>query len=77
MTWASRLLVMENRPAWIEALRGIVKPANVWRGPCSRGRGCGEVHLHTTAEFPTRALNLYTSVGFRVLKVFPRYRKQP
>lgn len=33
------------------------------------------VRLHTMAEFPTRAVDLYTSLGFRTLKEFPRYRK--
>ncbi len=40
-----------------------------------RQRGLQEIRLHTVAEFPTRARDLYTSVGFRVLKVHPRYRK--
>lgn len=33
------------------------------------------IRLHTVAEFRTRASDLYRSVGFRVLKEFPRYRK--
>jgi len=40
-----------------------------------RARGIQVVRLHTVAEFPTRARDLYESVGFRVLKEFPRYRK--
>jgi len=35
------------------------------------------VRLHTMAEFPTRAVDLYRSLGFRTLKEFPRYRKAP
>lgn len=37
--------------------------------------GVEVVRLHTVAEFQTRAIDLYTSLGFRVLKEFPRYRK--
>ncbi len=33
------------------------------------------IRIHTVAEFPTRASELYHSVGFRVMKEFPRYRK--
>ena len=42
-----------------------------------RGRGVGVIRLNTVAEFRTRARDLYQSVGFRVLKEFPRYRKSP
>jgi ribosomal protein S18 acetylase RimI-like enzyme len=38
-------------------------------------RGVSTVRLHTVSEFPTRAKNLYGSVGFHVRKAFPRYRK--
>lgn len=38
-------------------------------------RGLTVVRLHTTQEFPTRAVDVYRSVGFRVVKEFPRYRK--
>ncbi len=38
-------------------------------------RGVGVVRLGTVAEFPTRAVELYQSLGFRILKEFPRYRK--
>lgn len=38
-------------------------------------RGVAVVRLHTVAEFQTRAVDLYQSLGFRVLKEFPRYRK--
>lgn len=33
------------------------------------------IRLCTLAEFPTRACDLYRSLGFRVVKTFPRYRK--
>lgn len=42
-----------------------------------RGRGVEVIRLRTVAEFRTRASDLYRSVGFRVLKEFPRYRKSP
>jgi mycothiol synthase len=40
-----------------------------------RDRGVAVIRLHTNAAFRTRARDLYESVGFRVLKEFPRYRK--
>lgn len=40
-----------------------------------RGRGVEVVRLHTVAEFPTRAVDMYEKLGFRTLKRFPRYRK--
>jgi mycothiol synthase len=40
-----------------------------------RGRGIEVIRLNTVAEFRTRARDLYYSVGFRLLKEFPRYRK--
>ncbi|MBN1873449.1 MAG: GNAT family N-acetyltransferase [Anaerolineae bacterium] len=40
-----------------------------------RARGATVIRLCTVAEFRTRARDLYHSVGFRVLKEFPRYRK--
>jgi len=42
---------------------------------CLRSRGIEVIRLHTVAEFKTRASDLYRSVGFKVLKEFPRYRK--
>ena len=41
-----------------------------------RERGVAVVRLHTVREFPTRAWQLYESLGFRTLKEFPRYRKE-
>jgi mycothiol synthase len=40
-----------------------------------RARGVETIRLRTVAEFRTRASDMYRSVGFRVLKEFPRYRK--
>ena len=40
-----------------------------------QAQGIGVIRLHTVAEFPTQAVNLYRKVGFRALKEFPRYRK--
>jgi len=40
-----------------------------------RVRDVAVVRLHTMAEFPTQAVDLYRSLGFRTLKEFPRYRK--
>lgn len=40
-----------------------------------RARGVDAIRLGTVSEFRTRARDLYRSVGFRVLKEFPRYRK--
>ena len=38
-------------------------------------RGIAVIRLHTNDDFPTRAQDLYRSVGFRLAKEFPRYRK--
>lgn len=40
-----------------------------------RARDVAVVRLHTMAEFPTQAANLYRQLGFRVIREFPRYRK--
>lgn len=40
-----------------------------------RSRGLVVIRLTTGAEFRTRARDLYTSLGFRVVKEFPSYRK--
>ncbi|MHB8132617.1 MAG: GNAT family N-acetyltransferase [Anaerolineaceae bacterium] len=40
-----------------------------------RYRGIDVIRLNTVKEFPTRAYELYKSVGFRILKEFPRFRK--
>jgi mycothiol synthase len=38
-------------------------------------QGIDVIRLHTRTDFQTRAIDLYASLGFRVLKEFPRYRK--
>jgi mycothiol synthase len=40
-----------------------------------RARGVEVIRIRTNADFRTRAKDLYRSVGFRILKEFPRYRK--
>jgi ribosomal protein S18 acetylase RimI-like enzyme len=40
-----------------------------------REQGLTAARIHTLAENPHRSWHLYESVGFRVLKRFPRYRK--
>jgi len=52
--------------------------ARVLLGRALRGlreRGQDEIRLYTNDNFPTRAQDLYRSVGFRLRKEFPRYRK--
>jgi ribosomal protein S18 acetylase RimI-like enzyme len=63
------------RPAWRRRgmARALLSDALVGLGTA----GVEVVRLHTMAEFPTQAHRLYRSLGFRVLKEFPRYRKQP
>jgi len=63
------------RPAWrriglarallIRALRDVLE------------RGEKNIWLDTYAEYQTRAMDLYQSVGFHIVKEFPRYRKTP
>jgi ribosomal protein S18 acetylase RimI-like enzyme len=61
------------RPAWRRrgVARGLLSDALFEL----QSRGMAVVRLHTMAEFPTQAHQLYRSLGFRVLKEFPRYRK--
>jgi mycothiol synthase len=61
------------RPAWRR--RGLARALLVRALHDLRSRGEGVIRLNTGAEFRTRARDLYTSVGFRVVKEFPRYRK--
>ena len=61
------------RPAWRRC--GIGRALLTRAVLALRGRGVEIIRLHTVADFPTRARDLYASVGFRVLKEFPRYRK--
>lgn len=63
------------RPAWRrQGLARALLTRALWD---LRQRGLTVIRLNTVAEFPTRARDLYTSVGFRLLKEFPRYRKAP
>ena len=63
------------RPAWRrQGLARALLTRALWD---LRARGVGVIRLNTVAEFRTRARDLYTSVGFRLLKEFPRYRKAP
>ncbi len=63
------------RPAWRrQGLARALLTRALWD---LRARGVEVIRLNTVAEFRTRARDLYTSVGFRLLKEFPRYRKAP
>jgi len=63
------------RPAWRrQGLARALLTRALWD---LRARGVEVIRLNTIAEFRTRARDLYYSVGFRVLKEFPRYRKNP
>jgi mycothiol synthase len=61
------------RPAWRR--RGLGRALLSRALQTLRERGMDVIRLRTVAEFRTRARDLYGSVGFRVLKEFPRYRK--
>ena len=61
------------RPAWRR--RGLARGLLVRALHGLRARGIDVIRVHTNAGFRTRAMDLYQSVGFRVLKEFPRYRK--
>ena len=61
------------RPAWRR--RGLARALLSRALHLVRERGATTVRLSTVAEFRTRAKDLYYSVGFRMLKEFPRYRK--
>jgi len=63
------------RPAWRR--RGLARALLTRALWDLRERGVDVIRLNTVAEFRTRARDLYHSVGFRVLKEFPRYRKSP
>jgi GNAT superfamily N-acetyltransferase len=67
--------IISVRPAWRrQGLARALLTRALWD---LRGRGVDVIRLNTVAEFRTRALDLYYSVGFRVLKEFPRHRKSP
>jgi mycothiol synthase len=61
------------RPAWRR--RGLARALLSRALRRLRGRGIDEIRIGTVSEFRTRARDLYHSVGFRVVKEFPRYRK--
>lgn len=61
------------RPEWRR--RGLARGLLLHALHTLRARGVDVIRLHTNANFRTRARDLYQSVGFRVLKEFPRYRK--
>ena len=63
------------RPAWRRQRLARALLTRALQG--LRERGMDVIRLNTVAEFRTRARDLYRSVGFRVLKEFPRYRKSP
>jgi ribosomal protein S18 acetylase RimI-like enzyme len=61
------------RPSWRgQGLARALLTRALWD---LRERGIEVVRLNTVKEFPTKAYELYQSVGFEVLKEFPRYRK--
>jgi len=57
------------------AFRSFRGPADLSGMAVVRGQGIREARIHTLAENPHRSWHLYESVGFRVLKRYPRYRK--
>ena len=61
------------RPAWRR--RGLARGLLSRALRSLRARGSDVIRIRTAADFRTRARDLYHSVGFRVLKEFPRYRK--
>jgi len=61
------------RPAWRR--RGLARALLSRALRRLRGRGIDVIRIGTVSEFRTRARDLYSTVGFRVLKEFPRYRK--
>jgi len=63
------------RPAWRR--RGLARALLTRALADLYERGYEVIRLNTVAEFPTQAWRLYESVGFRVVKEYPRYRKSP
>lgn len=61
------------RPAWRR--KGLARALLTRALLDLRARGMATIRLTTVAEFPTRARDLYASLGFRVVKEFPSYRK--
>jgi ribosomal protein S18 acetylase RimI-like enzyme len=69
----AELFEVSVRPAWRRC--GLARALLSRALRCLRGRGIDVIRIGTVSEFHTRARDLYTSVGFRVVKEFPRYRK--
>ena len=69
----AELFEVSVRPGWRR--RGLARALLLRALHSLRARGTGEIRIHTNKDFRTRASDLYRSVGFRVLKEFPRYRK--
>lgn len=63
------------RPGWRR--RGVARALLTRALEDLYARGYEVIRLNTVAEFPTQAWRLYESVGFRVVKEYPRYRKSP
>jgi len=62
------------RPAWRR--KGLARALLTQAIIDLRSRSLAVIRLTTGAEFHTRARDLYTSLGFRVVKEFPSYRKR-
>lgn len=61
------------RPAWRRT--GLARALLIRALRDVRERGEEVIWLDTYAEYQTRAMDLYRSLGFHVSKEFPRYRK--
>ncbi len=61
------------RPAWRR--RGLARALLSRALRELQSRGISAIRLQTVDEFRTRAKDLYSSVGFQLVKAFPRYRK--
>ena len=82
---AGQVLAWLNRRGLAEIWEVSVRPAWRRRGlgrallerclHALQARGVETIRLHTNANFRTRAIDLYRSLGFQVVKEFPRYRK--
>ncbi len=55
--------------------KGVARALIVHALQAQREQGMTQARLRTLAENPQQAWRVYESVGFRVLKRFPRYRK--
>jgi mycothiol synthase len=70
---AAEVFEVSVRPAWRR--RGLARGLLSRALHSVRERGIDVIRLRTVKDFRTRAKDLYYSVGFRVVKEFPRYRK--